>query len=88
MDIKAIIIIVILDLLIGAIPGMIAARNGKNFFVWWIYGALLLPIALPHALILSTRLVIGTRKCGYCRANVRIDLPHCPRCGYEFIDFS
>src|SRR5690606_24132398 len=38
---------------IGLIPAMIASGKGRGFLVWWIYGALIFIVALPHALMLS-----------------------------------
>jgi hypothetical protein len=29
----------------------------------------------------------GRKKCGYCRTWVKASSSHCPKCGYEFIDF-
>ena len=29
----------------------------------------------------------GKRKCGYCRSWVSVSSSHCPKCGYEFIEF-
>ncbi len=29
----------------------------------------------------------GRKKCGYCRTWVKYNAPHCPKCGYEFIQF-
>ena len=42
---------VILVLLLGLIPAVIAHRKGESFVVWWIYGAALFIVALPHALL-------------------------------------
>ena len=38
---------------IGLIPAAIAASKGRSFFAWWIYGALVFIVALPHALLLK-----------------------------------
>jgi len=46
---------VLLSLLLGLIPGVIASRKGQPFLGWWIYGALLIVIALPHAIILKRK---------------------------------
>lgn len=45
--------LLILALLLGLAPGMIAHGKGHNFFAWWIYGVVLGPIALIHAMMLS-----------------------------------
>ena len=39
--------------LLGVIPGAIAKNKGHSFGVWWLFGAVLFPIALPVALILK-----------------------------------
>jgi hypothetical protein len=45
--------LLILALLLGLAPGMIAHGKGRNFFAWWIYGVVLGPIALIHAMLLN-----------------------------------
>ena len=44
--------ILIIAALIGLIPAAIAQGKGKSFFLWWIYGAAIFIVALPHALIM------------------------------------
>ncbi len=34
----------------GLIPAAIARRKGRDLWRWWVYGALLPFVALPHAL--------------------------------------
>ena len=38
--------------LLGIAPAVIAYGKGRNFALWWIYGAVLTPIAFIHALML------------------------------------
>jgi hypothetical protein len=38
---------------LGLIPAAIAANKGRSFIGWWIYGALILIVALPHALLIK-----------------------------------
>lgn len=45
--------ILVLAAVLGVIPGMIASRKGHSFGMWWLYGALLFIVALPHALLLD-----------------------------------
>ena len=45
--------LVIVTLLIGWIPALIAKRKGRNFAVWLIYGGALFIVALIHALLMS-----------------------------------
>lgn len=45
--------LLIKTVLIGLIPGAIAYKKGKNFFVWWFFGAVLFIVALPLVLIIK-----------------------------------
>ena len=45
--------ILILATFLGLIPASIAQRKGRDFLVWWFYGAALFIVALPHALLLT-----------------------------------
>ena len=38
---------------LGLIPAFIAQKRGRDFGGWWIYGALVFPIALIHSLLLE-----------------------------------
>lgn len=44
--------LLLIIILLGVVPAVIAYGKGRNFALWWIYGALLAPIALVHALML------------------------------------
>ena len=81
---KIIIVIVIAAALAGVLPAFIASSKGLNFFKWWIYGALLFPVALPHSLLLGLRNPLARKACGWCRSSVPADAEYCPKCGYEF----
>jgi len=70
----------------GLISAFIAKTTGRSFLFWWVYGTLLFPIALPHAIM---RLVTEEKKvCLYCRSKVRTGARVCPKCGYEFLDLE
>jgi hypothetical protein len=43
----------IIALLVGLIPAFIAQGKGRSFVLWWIYGALIFIVALPHSLIMK-----------------------------------
>jgi len=43
----------VIALLIGLLPAAIAQSKGRSFVLWWMYGAGLFIIALPHALMLK-----------------------------------
>jgi len=47
----------ILAVLLGIAPGLIAHGKGRNFFLWWIYGVVLGPVALLHAILLRRHIV-------------------------------
>ncbi|MFT9374764.1 hypothetical protein [Komagataeibacter saccharivorans] len=42
----------ILILLVLSLPGIIAAMKGRSFFLWLVYGCVLFPVALIHALFM------------------------------------
>ncbi len=79
-------------MLLGLIPSMIAARKGRNAFLWWVYGALLFVIALPHALLvgpyvagetgLPSRLDPKAKTCPRCDTPVTDATILCPSCTY------
>lgn len=45
--------IIIACAIIGCLPAAIAQSKGRSFVGWWIYGALLFIVALPHSLMLK-----------------------------------
>jgi hypothetical protein len=81
--------ILILAALIGLLPAFIAQSKGRSFVGWWIYGALLFIVALPHALMLKPdrreldARAIDTgdlRKCPSCAELVRREAKVCRFC--------
>jgi hypothetical protein len=40
---------VFIVVVLGLIPAAIARHKGRNFFLWWLYGSVLLIVAIPHA---------------------------------------
>lgn len=78
-------------MIIGIIPGLIAQKKGRPFFLWWMYGMLLFIIALPHSLIIKTDLQTvedqqkaeGLKKCPYCAEMIKPDAKVCRYCKRE-----
>jgi hypothetical protein len=49
--------LLVLAVLLGIAPGLIAHSKGRNFVLWWVYGILLGPVALLHAILLRRNVV-------------------------------
>lgn len=69
-----------LCILIGLIPAMIAQKKGHSFVAWWLYGALLFIIALPHALLIRPA---NARQCPHCAEWIRDEAKVCKHCGRD-----
>lgn len=87
-------IYVLLPIVLGLVPAVVAQAKGRSFVAWWLYGTLLWIVAMPHALLLSTdqgridaRAVRqGGKKCPHCAEIIRHDARVCRFCGREQLD--
>jgi hypothetical protein len=77
---------------LGLIPAAIARSKGRSFVVWWIFGALLLIVALPASLLIKTntdaverRALAGGNliKCPHCAELIKREARVCRFCGRD-----
>ena len=81
----------VIAILIGLIPASIAKNKGRNFYTWWLYGAAIFIVALPHSLLMKpTQTSIeqkqideGMKKCPFCSEMIKGDAKVCRFCNRE-----
>ena len=81
-------------LIIGLLPASIAKNKGKDFVIWWIYGAALFIVALPHALMMDAdadalefnAIAKGGKKCPHCAEVVKAEAKICRFCQRPIVE--
>ena len=86
--------ILVFAVLLGLIPAFIAKSKGRNFFGWWVYGALIFIVALVHSLVMKPdqhkldrqQIASGDmKKCPHCAELVKSDARVCRYCSRELV---
>jgi hypothetical protein len=66
----------------GIITAVIAARKGRSFLGWWLFGAALFIVALPWAILIGPN-PRKYKRCPDCRSWVAREAAKCRHCGTD-----
>lgn len=66
----------VLAAVLGLIPAVIAAKKGQPFLVFWLFGALIFPVALVVTILMPN----VRPRCPHCRENIQEGATLCPHC--------
>jgi RNA polymerase subunit RPABC4/transcription elongation factor Spt4 len=87
--------ILFIVIVLAVIPGMIASSKGRSFFGFFLFGLLIWPVALVHALIMQPTQAEtaarahgqakaeGRRPCPFCAEMIKREAKVCPHCRSE-----
>jgi hypothetical protein len=67
---------------LGLIPAAVAARKGRSFLRWWIFGTFFWLVALVASLVVPTNRS-GSKQCPACRSWIDQDATRCAHCTAE-----
>lgn len=81
----------LIAMMLGVIPGLIANNKGYSFWSWWLFGALLFIVALPLAIMLKpdTGELVSRgegRQCPFCAELIKPQAVVCRYCGRDLPD--
>jgi hypothetical protein len=86
------------DVVLALIPAVLARAKGQNFWLWWLYGTVCLPLApLVHALVLKPASrpdqqphlpgpelpMRDAPSCRFCAAPIAEGAHYCSACGHR-----
>ncbi|EEC8124878.1 zinc ribbon domain-containing protein [Escherichia coli] len=82
---------ILLSVVLGIVPAIIAQTKGRSFFVWWIYGTLLFIVALVHSIVITKdektheqeMMGNGMKKCHFCAELIKEEAIKCKHCGSD-----